>query len=98
MPVSLQLSFAGEDSLQDPAPHLTIKHNVKLSLQPTPVPPCLLVVRSQPVEGVPGGGGGVVLEGEGEATGELAGPVLPPTDLSQLGSSQHQGGLLGKVE
>ena len=57
-------------------------------------------MKSQPVEGVPDGGVGVVLEGEGEGEvrGELTGPVLPPTDLPQLGGSQHQGGLLGEVE
>ena len=47
---------------------------------------------SEPVESV----GGVVLQGE--ATGELTGPVLPPADLLQLGSSQHQRCLLGEVE
>ena len=51
---------------------------------------CLCVVMFEPGDGVlaaPGLGG--------ERRGELAGPVLPPADLAQLGLPQDQGGLLG---
>ena len=49
-------------------------------------------MKFEPVEGV----ARVVLQGQ--PTGQLASPFLPPTDLPQLGSSQHQRCLLGEVE
>ena len=94
LPVSLQLSFVVGDSLYDPGPHLPMS-NVKLNSQSELIP-CLLVVKSEPGDGVlavPGLQGG-----QGEARGELACPVLPPDHLVQLGLAQHQGGLLGEVD
>ena len=69
--------------------------NVKLNSQSELIP-CLLVVKSEPGDGVlavPGLQGG-----QGERCGELACPVLPPDHLVQLGLAQHQGGLLGEVD
>ena len=53
-------------------------------------PACLMVVMFEPGDGVLAAPGL-----EGERPGQLAGPVLPPAHLAQLGLSQHQRGLLG---
>ena len=64
--------------------------NATLSLR---AHPCLLVVKFEPGDGVLAQSG--LQGGQGERTGQLTGPVLPPADLAQLGLPQHQRGLLG---